>query len=1778
MSRNVGVGPGTFPEVDVLEELGRGAETVVYRVRRRGVEYALKLLTSSDIDTERALAAARREAALLSCVDHPLLPDTFEVGLADTGPYLILELIEGASLSRALRGGRFDEARALRLAIDVVGPLAAVHRAGLVHRDVKPDNIMITPDGTARLIDFGLATRNGAQDGAVAGTLTYSAPEQAGMLKRPVDARSDLYALGVVLYECLTGAPPFSAEDAGELIRLHATAPVPDLRAVRPEVSATFAAIVAKLLAKDPDDRYTTGESLLVDLERLRDDPGADFTVGTGPGRRLVVRGQDSLIGRDREMGELIGRWRRARARHGGAALIEGPPGGGKSRLAQELAKTVRAEGRLVLQGKCVPDDPVPLAPLRAAVEQHLHGIDRLPPAERDAALDRLRTAIGPAGALLKALSPMLGALVPVPDLDGNDRHEQFTNTVAAFLVDLAETAGGAVLQIDDVQWLDGATRRVLQQVAARLPDAPLLVLASARDDAASAPGVESFRGDMAGALDTHLPLQPLDDRAIAELVRVHLGAMRVTDEAVEQLLARVGDNPFTVVEYVRAVIDAGLMIPTWDGWRLDLAGLDRLAISDDALDLVLSRIDGLGQESRRLLVTGAAAGMRFRTDLVARVCDVDADRALDALVEAEARRLLTAIDGGYAFLHDRIREALLADLSAAERRGLHQRIAEALDAEGSDDPERVYAMARHYARGEPDRAPERVFRASVAAGHLALADHAPAEALDFLDVAAVVAAGAGIATDSAFHRALGVGCARTGRFVEALVHLERALHAEPDRLRRADIIAQIAWVHAGAWDPGRAWETVCRGLAELGRPLPRSGFARFVTTLMSFLAGLAIGLTRIGFGTASGEQRERYRLEAGFYDMGAYASTLSMHLRRRAMVSFRSLYAINRLGPGTEYTRHMAGFGLVANIAGRHRLAERLFDRSAAVAARIGDPALVGYVEWRRGAGAVMGQAEGGELLWQRILVEHERWLDLGDYLTGIAAICVRLVMQGRTREARVWYERGRVRLASGGEAEGAAFGMVAAIVPAQFGRPDEAAAGAETLSRFLMNNPHNLAQQINLRTVEVFTAVERGELNEPFEEAARRFARLGLRPRDMLSEQRVVYLALATGRLERCRAATDPAERARRLVAAEHAVAELASGADNQTLRAYVRVARADLAVLRGRPERALRDLLRAEARMLRLNAPMITYQMARVRARAYRQLGEAALAEHHARSALLIATRQQWLYRARWVRDEFGLSDAPSSLPSIAPAMTSGAGTGGAAGAGGALHRRRLAALQQVSFAAATVLDPRELARVALDETVKILGAERAYLFLVDPERDRLVPHLGRDVDGRDIDELTGHSSTLVERVRDTGEALVVTGSEEGVALGSRSALVHGLRSIMIAPLQFDGRTVGVVYLDSRVAKGIFTAEDVDILTAITHHVAVSLETARAAQLEVVAQTARRQRDVAETLRAAMSELSATLDPDEVMRRLLDAVLRHLPGDTAVLLAPEGDRYVLTAGRGSARLPEAVGGSFDGIDDDELATLRDLTGPHVGTRSAGWNGPLGVLLGRPRSWLAVPAPERDEPLGTVLVASRSPEPPGDAQVQLVAALVEQGMIAYENARLFSQVRRMATIDGMTGLYNRNHFFAEARRVLGIAQRHHRPAAVIMLDVDHFKQINDTYGHPVGDEVIREVAARLRASTRDGDVVGRYGGEEFVLVTPETGAGSIRLAERLRTAICAEPVPTEAGPLSVTISVGVAHAGSGEEDLSDLLAHADGALYAAKQNGRNRVEVMASPAASPG
>jgi diguanylate cyclase (GGDEF)-like protein len=442
---------------------------------------------------------------------------------------------------------------------------------------------------------------------------------------------------------------------------------------------------------------------------------------------------------------------------------------------------------------------------------------------------------------------------------------------------------------------------------------------------------------------------------------------------------------------------------------------------------------------------------------------------------------------------------------------------------------------------------------------------------------------------------------------------------------------------------------------------------------------------------------------------------------------------------------------------------------------------------------------------------------------------------------------------------------------------------------------------------------------------------------------------------------------------------------------------------------------------------------------------------------------------------------------------------------------------------------------------------------------------MPYLGRDAGGSDLAQPTAYASTLVERVRISHDPLIVTGTDEGAALGSQSAVMHGLRSIMVAPLVLESRLLGVVYLDSRIAKGMFTVADVGVLTAITTHVAAALETARAAQLAVAVESAQHERDIAERLRDAMRYLAATLDPADVLQRLHGTLVATLPGDHSWMVRVDGDKLAVTYGG----VPDAPAEPLDPSADPELTALLRAKEP---VRGADGSAPPATFAGVPvRSWLAIPLHARGLPVGLSVVASVLPDAYSTGQVELSAALSGQAMIAYENARLFAEVEQLASTDGLTGLHNRRHFFELAHRELALAKRRRSPLAAVMIDIDHFKQINDRHGHAVGDQVIVAVARRLTRTARSSDVVGRYGGEEFAIMLPDATAAA-SFAERIRGAIADLPVDTDAGPLSVTVSVGVAYLDGADTGPSALLSRADRALYRAKQDGRNRVVVDGS------
>ncbi|MEV4348493.1 diguanylate cyclase, partial [Actinoplanes sp. NPDC049596] len=1468
-------------------------------------------------------------------------------------------------------------------------------------------------------------------------------------------------------------------------------------------------------------------------------------------------------------------------------ALIRGAAGSGRSRLADEA--TIPAAGFPVLRAAGQRDTATPLAALRAAVDGYLQALRRLPGPERATAEEHVRAAAAASGAgLLSRLSPRLAELLG--DTGGGE--DAGIAAVVAFLGELARRAGGLMLLLDDAQWLDPGTREVLARLTPELASLPLLVVLTELD--------RKFT-----EADLVLTCSPLPRAAVDELVATRLPGAAVTEQLTRHVADRTGGSPLAVVAYLWQLIDAGLLSPMWGVWSLDEAGAAALPAADDVRALLAARLDGLPAADREVLVVAALAGPRFRTEAL----PGEPDRVVAAVASAVERRILQVETGGwYSFMHPLLREELRGDQPRAE---LHAALAEKLEnlPEHLRDNDHVYALARHR-RAAGDLVPVEERRAcALVAGLRALDDQSAAEAVDYLEYAAD-------GNPKALHP-LAVAYLRAARLTEAGATIDRALRAETDRDARVRLLITEVELHHTVWADDKALDAAGRALAELGRPLPR-----VAPTLAIALAGGLVRRTGWGRGTASGRRREELALLAATLDAGGFAAGIGLRLREAAMLAMRAMYAVNRLGPCPEYVRVYSLIGYVAYVVRLTGTAARCLDRAARVAAELNDPALVAYVEWMRGCGLLFSARDDGSA-WLATIAENRRWYGPAQLLPGHATLGLRLMLRGYVQQARDEYERGLAVLADPATARGASFSMLGVMIPAMEGRPGEAASALVAFGDLSRYAP---VQRANILVAAACAAVEEGEFGPSFDTLIAEFKALGLRDRELMTQHKLIYAFQSHGRMAQLRLAP-PAERPARMAAARAAVADLRRVRKfSPILESSYLIGEAALAVFDGDHVKAVEWSDKAERVARTADAPLVHFEVARFRARAFRALGQANEAERQARIALNLATLYGWEQRRRQARAEFGVE------------------RGGTARVTAVDHRaggRRLEVLQQVAAAAANILDPVELARVTLDELLRILGAERALFFLLD---DRGEPMLYAG------DVTSPYASTLVRQVAGDGVPLVTSGTEQGAALGSQSAVEHGLRSILVVPVRFKGTTLGVIYMDSRMARGVFTTDDIEVLTAVSSHLAVSLETARSAQLHLAVQTARRQQAFAETLRASLAELSGIHDPALLLRQLF-ATLHAQTGATSSHLLVAGEVIDVAgsatwpshtpaatpaspaspasiAGPGSPAIPAsapaspataasapgspatasaasapgspASAASAASAPGSPASAASAAGSPASAASAAGSSASAASAAGSsasaafapgspgsafpataaaldvaavpdiseisvlPSGVLAVPLECRSGRAGVVLLGGATFD---ESAVQLASALATQGMTAYDNAWLFSRVQELATTDELTGQHNRRHFYALAGTLVKAACRADHPLAAAMIDIDKFKTINDTYGHGVGDEVIRTVASRVRDSIRAADVLGRYGGEEFAVVLPDH-ADAPGVAERMRRAVADTPVPTPAGPIEVTISVGLTQLTSGES-LDQLLARADHALYQAKDTGRNRVVV---------
>ncbi len=703
---------------DVIYAMGETA--VATATSATGERVVLKYLDSNRPAPEMS-ARWRHEFSVLQSIDSMHVIKVLALQEVERSLVLVLEDFASTNLAQLIERGLLDLSDQLTLAVRLAQAVGAVHEHRLIHGDIAPKNVLVDPVTlTLKLCDFGLSTRLDIQprrsDGAfMAGTLDYMSPEQTGRTNLDIDYRSDFYSLGASLYQLFSGRAPFLAGDPMSLLHAQlANMPVP-LHEVDATIPEPLSMIVQKLLAKHPDDRYQSSFGLVRDLEACADSwrlyqRVERFALGAAdvPERFCVAQ---KLYGRQEECNAILAALRRVVST--GTVelmLISGYSGVGKTALVSELHRPVLARRGYLLRGKCDQyNRNQPYVALIQAFGQALQALATEGAERRHYWKARLGDALGANAAAVADVVPELTLLIgtppPLTPLPPAEAEQRFHIAFAQFVMALAARSHPLLVFLDDLQWADVATLRLVEYLARAESDLSVLIIGAYRDN-------EVVTGDSlqlsiqaierSPARVEHLRLGPMSDADVTQLIAdtLHSTNERVAP-LVELCLQKTRGNPFFLGQFLRSLHDQGdIQYRREHGaWDWDLEQIRGRGMTDNVVTLLLAKLTLLPKDTRALLALAAHLGNRFDQRALMAVGERDAEAIAVVLWPALQAGLLVPMNeeykfaqsperlkgARYRFLHDRVQQAAHELVSEDERPALRLRCGRLLLAASSE-------------------------------------------------------------------------------------------------------------------------------------------------------------------------------------------------------------------------------------------------------------------------------------------------------------------------------------------------------------------------------------------------------------------------------------------------------------------------------------------------------------------------------------------------------------------------------------------------------------------------------------------------------------------------------------------------------------------------------------------------------------------------------------------------------------------------------------------------------------------------------------------------------------------------------------------------------------------------------------------------------------------------------------------------------------------------------------------------------------------------------------
>ncbi len=1411
-------------------------------------EVAVRTLKKEILSTHvEDIIRFRNEAAILSRLDHPNIVKIYEAFEHEGIHYIIMEYISGESLYKIIKSGKkITEQAVIEVFEQVCRALDYIHKQNIIHRDLKPGNIMVYANDKGsycvKVIDFGMAlikeftaVRDAEE---IAGTFCYMSPEHFRVINRSVDERSDLYSLGIILYQLLTGVLPFEGKNISSIIHQQIAMPPPSPSMHNQNIPETLEKIILKLLEKEPDKRYQSAVGLMRDLEKYcRRESGFPLGMNDKQIRLSFITG---LISRERELGTLKGLYDKASNGKGGVCFISGEAGKGKTRLVEELRGYIYTEGGVFIDGKCFSGkSKTPYGPFKDALNIYLKIFEDYPEEKKREIKSKLKKSTGELSGIILQLNPAFSVIFDrspeLVSLDAEKEKKRFLMIVGLFLFALSSAEKGLVLFLDDLQWVDEGSMDLLNEISAGMDNYPLLVIGTYRNDEIHTEHrVNSYK---TGAKNRRYPytemyLDAFNREKIDEFVRLLLYAKKENIDTITELIYQKSKgNPFFAISILKQFVDEKLIYYEEDEWKVDEEKLRMVEIAPTIVDVVMKRISWLGAEDEKVLSCAAVIGRKFEVAILFHLLDYAATKIISIVDRAIQLQLLEEDiqeKGKILFVHDRIKEAFYLMCGEEERRILHRKITHAMELTHQEDSDAVlFDLAYHAIEGGEE---DKILKYAYPAGMKAKANHASEEALAYLFEAIRVwekrEGKFGIQWQDCME-SIGEIYMVMGRNEDAVSTFNSLIPLKKRRLARASLYKKISQTYFNKSDYENCEKYGAIGLKELKENLPMKKTSIIVGIIKELSVHLLLSLLPVRYyKKRKAKNEEKYKLIIGFYYSLGWTYILTDITKFiRAILRMLNLSRV-KLGESKEMGLSMAAYASLLMAVPLFKSAVKWHEKALQFRKEINDI-------WGVGESLqFMGVCYQWKADFKKSIACFNKSIETlkktGDFKEIILAL-TNLALGYNYLAAYQEQERIEEQVKEYSNRLNDMYGLTErfqrlGIIQLEKGNY------AEAEKVFVETAEGNKKQGFLMPLCEVYIYL--GVLSYEKDDLAKSLSYLKeaktLNETNYFMKQYIVLLYTHLAELhilEYLQKKDDMAAAVRkknlRKIKSSVNIALKATKSWPTHYGGALRTA-AGYYALAGKNKVSDRLFLKSIKHCRLINR---RYEFAKSNyeyGKFLQQTGRAETAKKHFESAFIIFKEidsKVYINRTRRILG-IGENAEQEGIASIQRLK----------------NQERLASIIQVSRNISSILILDLLLKNIITLAMQITGAQRGYLFIKDEAQDKLVLmikkyiHDEKTVFPREQDK-EKYSKNIVETVFRSGQVVLSNDAETDMDyMKYESVIQYGLKSILCVPIKHQNIIIGVCYLDNQLSSAVFSLDDIEILEAMMAQAAISIENAR------------------------------------------------------------------------------------------------------------------------------------------------------------------------------------------------------------------------------------------------------------------------------------------------------------------------------------------------------------